>query len=87
MLWYAILAVLIVLLVVILIRTLKFKPADDKPAGPDPISFDKDRAVDHLQQLIRCRTVSYKDHDLEDQGEFEKLRALLPEFYPNVFKN
>ena len=87
MLWYAILAVLVVLLAVILIRTLKFKPDEDKPAEPDPISFDKDRAVDHLQQLIRCRTVSYKDHDLEDQGEFEKLRALLPEFYPNVFKN
>ena len=87
MLGYVLLAILVVLLLVILFRTLKFKPTDEKRAEPDPISFDKDRAVNHLQQLVRCKTVSYKNHDLEDQAEFDKLRALLPEFYPNIFKN
>ena len=85
--WYLLLAVIAVFLIVVLARTLRFKPTEDRRAEPDPIPFDSERAVDHLQQLVRCRTVSYKNHDLEDQGEFDRLRALLPEFYPNVFKN
>ena len=85
--WYILLALLLALLFVVLIRTLKFKPTEEVRAVPDPVSFDKERAINHLQQLIRCKTVSYKNHDLEDKDEFEKLRNLLPDFYPNVFKN
>ena len=47
--------------------------------------FDRDAAVAALGALVRCRTVSYTDHSLEDEGEFEKLLALLPQLYPNVY--
>jgi len=80
-----VLCALAVLLAVILIRAAMFRPAEEERAMPDPISFDADRAVSHLRSLVMCRTVSYEDHSLEDEAEFEKLRALLPGFYPNVF--
>ena len=37
-----------------------------------------------LQTLIRFKTVSYRNGALEENAEFEKLVAALPELYPNV---
>ena len=48
--------------------------------------MNREKAIDNLQQLIRCKTVSYRDSSLEDEGEFKKLIDLLPKLYPNVFK-
>ena len=76
---------LILFLAVILIRAILFRPAEEDRAVPDSIAFDGDAAVKHLRELVMCRTVSYEDHSREDEDEFEKLRSLLPEFYPNVF--
>ena len=50
------------------------------------VTVDRDAAVDALAQLVRCKTVSFNDHSLEDDAEFEKLIDLLPQLYPNVFK-
>ena len=73
-------------LAVILIRAVLFRPKSQPVATPEPVEFDPQPAVDALAQLIRCKTVSYHDHSLEDDAEFEKLISLLPELYPNVFK-
>lgn len=83
---YIILVVLIIFLSVILIRTATFKPKEQNVTNAEKIDFDGDLAVNSLQQLIRCKTVSYYDKELENDVEFEKLIALLPQLYPNVFK-
>ena len=83
---YIVLGSIAVFFAVIFIRTARFKPKKQKPLGTDEISFDGDKAVSALQKLIRCKTVSYYDRSLEDDAEFEKLIALLPELYPNVMK-
>ena len=70
---------------VILIRTLAFKPKAQPPVSNEEVTFDKAAAVSALQQLVQCKTVSYNDHTLEDDAEFEKLIALLPGLYPRVF--
>ena len=72
-------------LVVILVRTLLFKPKAQPAVDDRQIQFDRDAAVDALAQLVRCKTVSYNDHSLEDDGEFDKLISLLPGLYPRVF--
>ena len=84
---WAIVALIVILLAFILIRTLRFKPRKDRDPAvlDDEVTFDRDRAVENLRALVRCRTVSYLDPALEDDAEFEKLIALLPERYPNVF--
>ncbi len=86
MIGYIILGILALLLAVILIRTAAFKPKAQPPISEEAVPFDKDAAVDALQQLVRCKTVSYNDHSLEDEGEFQKLISLLPTLYPRVFQ-
>ena len=69
---------------VVLVRTLTFKPKAQPPVSNEEVAFDKEGAVDALAQLVRCKTVSYYDHSLEDDAEFEKLIALLPGLYPRI---
>jgi len=79
------LALLVVFLAVILIRAAMFQPKAQPPVSNEEISFDKDAAVESLASLIRCKTISYSDHSLEDDAEFRKLIDLLPSLYPHVF--
>lgn len=76
---------LVVFLSVILIRGAAFKPKPQPAIDETPVAIDRDRAVDALATLVRCKTVSYADHSLEDDAEFEKLIDTLPALYPNVF--
>ena len=79
-----VLVVLAVFLVVILARAAAFQPKEIKRGAPAEVSVDGDKAVENLQKLVRCKTVSYHDRSLEDEAEFEKLAALIPQLYPNV---
>ena len=85
MIGYLILAAVAVFFAVIAIRTLNFKPKPQPVTSEEAIVFDKDGAIANLAELIRCKTISYSDHALEDDGEFEKLTGKLPSLYPNVF--
>ena len=81
---YVILALVAVFLAVILLRAAAFRPKKTAERPREEIIFDGDKAIEALQKLIHCRTVSYYDPAMEDDGEFEKLIALLPELYPHV---
>lgn len=81
---WIVLALLVLFLAVLLIRTAMFRPAQEAANVPEPAEFDREGAVTALQALVRCRTVSRYDHAEEDDAEFEKLLALLPTFYPHV---
>jgi len=86
MIGYLILLLLAVLITVIIVRTIRFTPKPQPAVSEENFDFDKEAAVDALAKLVRCKTISYNDKTLEDDAEFEKLIALLPELYPNVFK-
>ena len=86
MIGYLILAALVIFVAVVAVRTARFTPKPQSAVSEETVTFDKDGAVDALAQLIRCKTVSYYDPQLEDDAEFEKLISLLPELYPHVFK-
>lgn len=83
---YIALGVIGLLLAVILIRATCFNPKKQPSVSNETISFDQDAAVSALQALVQCKTISYNDHALEDDGEFRKLIDLLPKLYPQVFK-
>ena len=83
---YAVLGLFVLLIAVILIRAATFKPKAQPGDTPETIAFDRDAAIHALQQLVQCKTISYNDHSLEDDAEFQKLIDLLPGLYPNVFK-
>ena len=77
---------LTVFLAVILARAAAFTPKEVKRDPAKPVRIDGDKAVSNLQQLVRCRTVSYHDRSLEDDAEFDRLTGLIPSLYPNVVK-
>ena len=83
---WIVLGVLVLFLAVLLVRTLRFTP----PVLPAPAPLEEhpnaDKAIRHMQQLIRCRTVSNRDKALEEEAEFDKLYSLLPELFPNVHR-
>ena len=70
---------------VVLVRTLTFKPKAQPAISNEEVSFDKDGAVKALAELVKCKTISYYDHNREDDAEFEKLISKLPALYPEVF--
>ena len=83
---FVLLALLALFLAVIIIRALLFKPKAQPPVSQETVTFDKDAAVDALAQLVRCKTISYNNKAMEDDGEFQKLLDLLPTLYPHVYK-
>ncbi len=86
--WTVILGLLgtaiLLLLAVILVRTLQFKPAKVEPAASEKITLDEDKIVTDMADMIRCKTVSYDDETLVDRAEFAKFEALLQERFPRI---
>ena len=74
------------LLLILVIRALLFNPKPENYGPREEIRFDAQKAVDALQQLVQCKTISYNDPAQEDDGEFQKLIDLLPKLYPHVFE-
>lgn len=83
---FALMCLLAVWVGVVVARTVCFKPKPQPAISQEEFDFNKDAAVDALAQLVCCKTISYNDKTLEDDAEFEKLIALLPGLYPNVFQ-
>ena len=83
---FIILGLVVLFLLVLVLRALAFTPKTEVLTQAEEISFDKDKAVDSLAQLVRCKTISYNDPAMEDDGEFRKLIDLLPALYPRVFE-
>ena len=79
-------AALVIFIAVLVIRAAAFKPKNQPEIDTSEVRFDHDKAVSDLVELVRCKTISYRDPSLEDDAEFEKLIALLPSLYPNVHK-
>ena len=72
---------------VLVARAINFKPKDPFVPSGTKIDLDEDKIVKDMQEMIRCKTVSYTDPSLMDEAEFEKFRNLLPKLFPNVHDN
>ncbi len=86
MIGYIILGIVLLFLAVIILRALAFQPKKQARVSPWSVDFDRQASIDALAELIKCKTISYMDPALEDDGEFEKLISLLPQLYPKVFE-
>ena len=84
MLGYAILTAVIVLLAVLLIRTLRFRPAPLPELPEVPVETDREKIVRDMQDMIRCKTISHADPAQMDLAEFEKFQNLLKERFPLI---
>lgn len=82
---YIILGIVILFFAIIIIRALAFNPKPLPQIDSSECTFDEDAAVTSLQKLVQCKTISYNDHSLEDDAEFQKLLDLLPELFPKTW--
>ena len=76
--------ILILLILIILIRTLRFKPKAQEPVSDFSVSVDEEKIILHMQEMIRCKTISNRNADLMDMAEFEKFQKLLETQYPHI---
>ena len=81
-----ILAVILVLAAIVIIRALQFKPQMTERPQAEAVSMNKEKIVEDMADMIRCKTVSYRDDSLIDKVEFAKFEALLAERFPLVYK-
>lgn len=83
-----VLVVLIILLLlfvgVVLIRTLLFRPKTSDGVETENITYNEEKIVSDMVDMIRCRTVSNRDEALVDRTEFAKFETLLQERFPNI---
>jgi len=61
------LAVLLVLAGIVLVRTLRFQPVEEVCPAAESISMNKEKIVADMADMIRCKTVSYRDESLIDK--------------------
>jgi len=73
-----------VLLAAVLVRTALFVPEVKKPATIESVCVDVGRAAEELSSLIKCKTVSDRNSELEDEGEFKRFEELLRKLFPNL---
>ena len=81
---YILLGVLALFVAVLVIRTLRFSPPKAEPITPSPVSLNREKVVADMADMVRCKTVSHRDHSLEDAAEFAKFHTLLKERFPRI---
>ena len=84
MIGWILLALVLLFLAVLLIRTALFRPRDEKAPEPEQTGIDYDKAAEHLARMVRVKTVSSREKASVDEEEFERFRALLCELSPLV---
>lgn len=78
-----IIAVIILLFLgVILIRAFLFKPEKTEKPQEERIALDKEKIIDDMSAMIRCKTVSCRDEAMTDREEFRKFEELLKKRFP-----
>ncbi len=81
----SVIALLVLIIAVVIIRTLRFKPQKTEDKNFCEVKFDSEKAIGDLSEMIKCKTISSADKSLEDEEEFRRFKALLPKLFPNIY--
>ena len=84
---FGLLAALLILIIILVINTLRFKPIEKEFEKVEIEKVDVDHLVESMQNLIRFKTISNIDDEKVDANEFEGFREYLRNRYPVVFSN
>ncbi len=80
-----ILALFAVFLAVILVRAALFTPVVSERGQSANVNLNREKIVEDMAEIIRCRTVSYMEEELIDRAEFVKFEQVLQERFPLVY--
>ena len=79
-----ILVLILMFLAVLLVRVAMFQPKKGLTPSGEPVNLKEEKIVRDMQELLRCKTISYDNSALVDQAEFQKFQELLPKLYPGI---
>ena len=83
--WWIIPVALVVLFVaVLLIRTLRFTPAPQQEVEISPVTLNEEKIIADMVDMIRCKTICHRDETRVDWDEFTKFQNLLAERFPRI---
>lgn len=82
--WLIILGLLLVLIVILLVRTVNYKPKKVEVTSLPKLEVDNELMTKHLQEMIRIPTVSNHDFEKCDKEVFASFPKLLVKNYPLV---
>lgn len=74
----------LLMILFILMRAFSFRPKQELIPSNEEILLSKGKIISDLQEMIRCKTISYDDEKLLDRAEFERFQNLLPKLYPQI---
>ncbi|MBE0701509.1 MAG: M20/M25/M40 family metallo-hydrolase [Acholeplasmataceae bacterium] len=80
---YIFIAIVVVILMVVIGKTLAFQPKDF-PEMKRKVEFDEKHAVETLSKMIQFKTISYANPDKIDLKAFESFRGYLRDRYPKI---
>lgn len=81
---YIILGIVMVFVVILLIRAACFKPTPIPEKEFAPVEVDRDKIVQDMVDMIKCKTISDRDDERVDWAEFEKFHAVLEVCFPLI---
>ena len=84
---YAVIAVLIIFIAVILIRASLFKANEEKFAETKTTAFGEEKAIQNFCDMIKIKTISVLDRKNGDYSHHKDFFNLLKERYPLIMKN
>jgi len=82
----AIAAAFVLFNLVLIIRTMCNKGAPISQEAKDLAPIDKDRAVEHLREAVRIKTVSMIDEYIDNKEPFIQFREWISKAYPAISK-
>jgi carboxypeptidase PM20D1 len=82
----AVAAAVLVLIAAMIIRAAANKPAPLEKSTVPPAQIDKDKAVEHLRQAVRIKTVSMVEDYIDNIQPFIDYRDWLEKTYPLLHK-
>ena len=75
-----------VFLAVILVRAVRFAPERKEKNQITEVSLNREKIIEDMAEMIRCKTVSYTEEELICWEEFTKFEQVLQERFPLIYK-
>ncbi len=83
---YIVLGIIALLLGIAIIKTLLFVPKREQAIEIDQVDVDLEKATRDLADMVRCKTISHRDRNCENDEEFERFIKLLSERFPLIYE-
>lgn len=77
----------VLFMLLILVRTLCFQPPVKELHARENVATNREKIIRDMQEMIRCKTVSYREEALVEWEEFAKFEKVLQDAFPFLHKH